>query len=266
MSNTASSRSLTQDITFGRMTSLQKIGIGVFLLIGLLNLPLFGEADKPLAATPSPRLLTHSWMSLAKWYRLHADDVDVAEAGEGKVLFIGDSIFEGWSSKGAQSWSEYFEPMGAINFGIGGDMTQNVLWRLEHGAVGNLSPEKVVLLIGINNFGHTDENPDQVAVGMHLLVHKLREVFPSSGLLILAVFPSGEFPDNPNREKIRLLNKKTKPLGDMEGVTYLDIGDVFLLEDGRIPVELMSDFLHPTKAGYEIMSQAVLKWIHEMTP
>jgi lysophospholipase L1-like esterase len=258
------SYSSTQDTTFSRITFLRKIGI--FLLAGLLSMSAYSAEDLPVAATPAPRLLTYGWMPLATWYRVHADDVEIAEKGEGKILFIGDSITAGWNGWGEQYWKEYFEPLGAINFGIGGDMTQNVLWRLDHGAVGKLSPDEVVLLIGINNFGFTEESPDQVAVGVQLVVHKLREVFSSSKLLLLAVFPMGEFPDHPNREKVRLLNEKIQPLGDLPDVTYLDIGNAFLLEDGRIPNELMGDFLHPTAAGYKIMTDAILKWMNENAP
>ena len=231
------------------------------LLVTLSSHRLSACEEKLIADTPAPRLQSYEWMSLATWYRMHADDVEIAEAGEGKILFIGDSITQGWSGPGLDAWNEHFEPLGAINFGIGGDMTQNVLWRLDHGAVGNLAPERIILLIGINNFGFTSETPAEIAVGHKMVVEKLHEAFPKAKMLVFAVFPSGELPDNPIRAKIKELNKLMLPDGPIEGITYVDFGDEFLREDGSIPKEMMPDFLHPSLAGYKIMSEVVLKWL-----
>ena len=236
--------------------------VSLWLLL-IPSVTVFASDEKPIAATPAPRLQSYEWMSLATWYRMHADDVEIAEAGEGKILFIGDSITQGWSGPGLEAWKEYFEPKGAINFGIGGDMTQNVLWRLDHGAVGNLAPERIVLLIGINNFGFTSETPAQIAVGHEMVVEKLHAVFPSAKMLVFAVFPSGEFSDNPLRAKVKALNELTRLAGAIEGITFVDFGDKFLLEDGRIPKEMMADFLHPTLEGYKIMSEVIVKWLAE---
>ena len=236
-------------------------GLMILLLVTLSSHRLSASEEQLISTTPVPRLQSYEWMSLATWYRMHADDVEIAEAGKGKILFIGDSIIQGWTGPGMETWKEYFEPMGAINFGIGGDMTQNVLWRLDHGAVGNLAPERIVLLIGINNFGFTSETPTQIAVGHKMVVEKLHEVFPGAKILVFAVFPSGEFPDNPLRAKIKELYELTRSIETIEGVTYVNIGDEFLLEDGRIPKEMMPDFLHPTLAGYKIMSEVVMKWL-----
>src|SRR5210317_98281 len=105
-----------------------------------------GNLVASIATTPNPRMKGYPWMSLSRWFNLHAEDVALAEAGESKLVFWGDSITEGW--KGEKAWNELFEPLGAVNFGIGGDMTQNLLWRLDNGSTGNLDPDRVVLLIG----------------------------------------------------------------------------------------------------------------------
>lgn len=217
----------------------------------------------PLAATPSPRLLSFNWMPLSEWYRMHADDIDIAEKGESKILFIGDSIIQGFESKGAKYWNEHFAPLGAANFGIGGDMTQNVLWRLENGGIGNLLPERIIILVGTNNFGHSNENPAQVYVGMRAVVHKLKEAFPSAKLLLMAVFPRKEESDDPDRDTIKDLNDRVQRMEYLDDVTYLDIGNEFLLEDGRIPKSLMPDFLHPSEEGYGIWTDYILKWIED---
>ncbi len=192
---------------------------------------------------------------------MHAEDVALAEAGESKLVFWGDSITEGWNGNGRKFWDKHFAPLGAVNFGIGGDMTQNLLWRLENGSAGKLDPDKVVLLIGTNNFGWTDESPTQVAAGIRWVVFKLREVHPNAEILLMAVFPRSQAADHPDRARIKELNSLIRPLGELNKITYLDIGAEFLLPDGTLSEELMPDFLHLSEKGYAIWSKAILKWI-----
>jgi lysophospholipase L1-like esterase len=218
-------------------------------------------ASGAISTTPNPRLRSHSWMSLSRWFQMHAEDVALATAGESKLVFWGDSITEGWNGNGQKHWEEHFAPLGAVNFGIGGDMTQNLLWRLEHGSAGNLNPDRVVLLIGTNNFGWTNESPTQVAAGIRWVIFKLREVYPNAEVLLMAVFPRSEAADHPDRARIIELNKLIQPLGDLEKITYLDIGTHFLLKDGTLSKELMPDFLHLSDKGYAIWCKAIVDWI-----
>lgn len=218
----------------------------------------------PLSVAPAPRLISHEWMSLADWYQKHAQDIEEAEKGEAKIVLVGDSITEGWQWGEARQWNEVLAPMGTVNQGIGGDMTQNVLWRLDHGGVMNLKPERVICLIGTNNFGHTDENPEQVSWGVIAVVKKLKACWPDAKLLVFAVFPRGESPEDPDRAKIKELNERIKHVGEWENVTFLDIGERFLREDGRIPNEIMPDYLHLSPRGYDIWLQSILEWMESV--
>lgn len=228
--------------------------LSLFLLIA-------GNLFASIATTPDPRMQSYPWMSLSRWYSMHAEDVAHAEAGESKLVFWGDSITEGWNGNGRALWDEHFAPLGAVNFGIGGDMTQNLLWRLKHGSTGKLYPEKVVLLIGTNNYGFTIESPIQVAAGVTAVVGALQDAYPHVDILLMAVFPRSREASHPHREKIRLLNAALAPLGQQPGVTFCDIGDQFLLADGTIDVELMPDYLHLSEAGYLIWAEAILEWM-----
>lgn len=216
-----------------------------------------------IATTPNPRLISYPWMSLSRWFTMHAEDVALAEAGESKLVFWGDSITEGWNGNGQAFWQKHFAPMGAVNFGIGGDMTQNLLWRLDNGSAGKLDPDRIVLLIGTNNYGFTQETPTQVAAGVSWVVFKLREEHPNAEILLMAVFPRNEEADHINRKKIIYLNQLIQPLGNVDGITYLDIGKKFLLPDGTLSKELMPDFLHLSDKGYDIWGKAILEWIQE---
>ena len=230
----------------------------VFLMLSIV---MAGNLPASIATTPNPRMLSYPWMSLARWFNLHAEDVALAEAGESKLVFWGDSITEGW--KGKAAWDQHFAPLGAVNFGIGGDMTQNLLWRLDNGSTGKLDPDNVVLLIGTNNYGFTDESPVEVAAGVVTVVGKLQQSYPNADILLMAVFPRSREADHPHREKIRLLNMAIQSLGEQPGITFLDIGEKFLLPDGTIDPELMPDYLHLSENGYAIWADAILGWLGE---
>src|SRR5688572_24783521 len=71
--------------------------------------------------------------------------------GNADLLFIGDSITQGWEGNGKKVWEEFYSKRNAVNLGIGGDRTQHVLWRLDNGNVAGLKPKAAVLMIGTNN-------------------------------------------------------------------------------------------------------------------
>ena len=135
---------------------------------------------------PAKRTIEFDWMSVAAWDKMHAEDVLVAQYDKVDVLFVGDSITAGWDW---QIWEKNFKPLNAANFGIGGDHTGNLLWRLQHGAIGNIQPKLIVVLIGVNNFGHLHETPEQVAAGVTKVVSQLQLAWPTSKILLNAVFP-----------------------------------------------------------------------------
>ena len=83
------------------------------------------------------------------WLDTHAKHVQMVEANKGPVdvLLVGDSITIQWGD----SWKRNFPDLKAVNIGIGGEKTQNVLWRLDHGGVDGLEPKVVILMIGNNN-------------------------------------------------------------------------------------------------------------------
>jgi len=219
-----------------------------------------------LSTMPLPRGVSYEWMSLSRWFEMHAEDIALAEAGEAPLVFIGDSITEGWEHAGAEQWQKHFLPRGAVDFGIGGDITGNLLWRLDNGAASNLDPRAVVLLIGINNNWFTEDPPATIADGIEAVVDKLQAVYANADILLLGVFPAGEMPDDPQRAAVAAINRDIQPLGERERVTYLDIGRKFLQDDGRIAADIMPDFLHLSPEGYRIWAEAIAPWVDERVP
>lgn len=181
---------------------------------------------------------------------------EVARRGNIDLLFLGDSITQGWNGAGKQVWDRYYARRCAANFGMDADRAQQVLWRIEQGHFEQIHPKAIVLLIGTNN-ASSGETAQEIAAGVVAVVHRLREKAPESKILLLAIFPAGERPDNPRRMRAAAANAAVRTIADGRMVRYLDIGDRFMNPDGTISKELMPDFLHLSPHGYELWAEAI---------
>jgi lysophospholipase L1-like esterase len=184
--------------------------------------------------------------------RQHTNNVEVAKKGDIDLLFMGDSITDWWRSRGKAVFDQHFGAMKVANFGIAGDTTQGVLWRLQNGEGEGFKPKAIMLMIGTNN-GNT---APEVAMGVAAVVFELRKDFPDAKILLLAIFPR-DTANSRSRLKNTEANKIIAALHDNQHVFFMDIGPQFLAEDGSIPKDIMADGLHPTNKGYEIWAQAV---------
>lgn len=193
------------------------------------------------------------------WMRKHDAFVERASKGDVDVLFLGDSITAGWNK---DVWKERYEPLKAANFGIGGDRTQNVLWRIQNGELEGISPKVVVLMIGTNNL--SSNTPPEIAEGITAIVKDIRQRKPETKILLLGVFPRAKDAGNGARPKIAEINQMISKLDDGAKVFYLDIGDKFLEPDGSISSETMPDFLHLSPAGYKTWADAMDSRLQEL--
>jgi lysophospholipase L1-like esterase len=220
------------------------------------------------AIPPPPRPNTALIPQLNQGFmRVHTNFAEIAKKGDIDVLFMGDSITDWWRNagrgRGANDeipyggkavFEKYFGSMKVANFGIAGDTTQGVLWRLQNGEGQNYKPKAGMLMIGTNNTGRNSST--EIALGVADVVFELRQDFPDAKVLLLAVFPRSG-PASRVRAQIDDINKIVSALHDNQHVFYMDIGAKFLATDGSIPRDIMSDGLHPTSKGYEIWAEAV---------
>jgi beta-glucosidase len=174
---------------------------------------------------------------------------------EPDIIFIGDSITEGWERAGAGVWAEAYGGRIAANLGISGDRTQHVLWRLENGNVDGISPKLAVVMIGTNN--SRDNTPEQTRDGIIAIVRELRRDLPNTKILLLGIFPRGENAADERRQTNSRVNTMVAGLADGEMVHYLDIGAAFLESDGSLSREIMPDLLHLSEEGYGIWAEAM---------
>jgi lysophospholipase L1-like esterase len=210
------------------------------------------EADAPL-----PRAKEYNWMSIKAWNDKHERFVARTKKGDVPLLFVGDSITEGWGGKGKAAWEKHYAPLGAVNYGIGGDTTQNILWRMANGEADGIAPKAIVLMIGTNNFGLSGHQPDQVIKGITAVVNDLRTRFPTAKILLLGIFPRDEKPGTNNRTRITTVNTAIATLADGNAIHYLDIGHHFLEPDGTLSKDIMPDFLHLSETGYQRWATAI---------
>jgi lysophospholipase L1-like esterase len=200
----------------------------------------------------------------------------ISKQGEAQLVFLGDSITQGWEGRGKEVWAKYWAPLKAANFGVGGDRTEHVLWRLEHGNFDGLKPKEIVLMIGTNNTGHQGRSQkelngavyqctaQQTAKGVKAIVEKLKEKCPGAKILLLAIFPRGEKPTDKLRQQNEETNAIIKKLADGKTVYWMDINSKFLAPDGTLSRDIMPDLLHPNDKGYEIWAEAIAPKVKEL--
>lgn len=199
------------------------------------------------------------------WVTRHEGFVETARKGGINVLFLGDSITDFWRQpdRGFPVWEKNFAALGAANFGISGDRTQHVLWRMQNGELDGLHPRAVVLMIGTNNTGLERDkltprnSPEEVVAGVTAIVNGLRSRLPDTRILLLGIFPRGATPDDPQRLQILAINREIARLHNGSSIHFLDIGSRFLQSDGTLSKDVMPDFLHPGPRGYEIWADAI---------
>ena len=203
-----------------------------------------------------PQIPTAGYFDGDAWLKLHEAHVKTVQANQGPidVLLVGDSITIQWGT----SWHKHFPNLRAINIGIGGDKTQNVLWRLDHGGVEGLEPKAIVLMIGNNNMFFTPETGIQAAaLGIQMCVKNLREKFPASAIIVAKILPAHS-PGTRFYEDIKRTNTALDSLKlDVDpDLRVLELWSDFTIADGTIKKDLFTeDNIHLSPAGYAVYAE-----------
>jgi lysophospholipase L1-like esterase len=203
-----------------------------------------------------------------RFLKLHESFLARGKQGPIDLLFLGDSITEFWNTRGKAVWDKYYGDKNAANFGISGDRTEHVLWRIDNGELDGIHPKAVVLMIGTNNTGVN--TAEQIAAADEKIISEIRAKLPDTKILLLGIFPRGPRKSGGKVEnwqmkmdEIRFVNGQLAKLDDGKMIRYMDIGDKFLV-NGQVPADLMPDYLHPNAKGYEIWAQAIQPTLDEM--
>jgi lysophospholipase L1-like esterase len=141
-----------------------------------------------IAPLPGVRRSGHAgWLAA---HRAQRDSI-TADQRKAKVLFLGDSMVERFTTTGIRYWNSRIAPLGAVNLGLTGDTTSNLLYRIQDGLLTGLQPELVVLEIGTNNIGRTD-SVVSVLRGIQACIRAISTHLPDATILLNSVFPRRE--------------------------------------------------------------------------
>ena len=177
------------------------------------------------------------------------------------IVFIGDSITQGWEGNGKSVWTNYYGKRKCLNFGVGGDRTEHVLWRFENGQLDGIKPKAAVLMIGTNNSNKNRDGTEQyseaeILEGVRVIVKQIRARLPETKVLVLGIFPRSQT-FSTQRGKLLQINQALAKLADDKMIHYLDFGSQLIEADGSISKTVMPDYLHLSPAGYEIWANAI---------
>jgi lysophospholipase L1-like esterase len=211
----------------------------------------------PAAVVPTPG---NALVGGAAWLALHQGYVAQADRGPGGVVFLGDSITYFWDhpdfvgvERGLPTWTARIAPLGAVEFGIEGDQTQNLLWRLQHGELDG-RPRVAVVLIGANNL-LGGQSPQETAAGIAAVVGQIRVQSPQTRILLLGLLPAGAGLPASLQSQIDQVNATIRQLGDGQAVQFLNPGARLLGPNGTASPRLISGgTVHPTAAGYRLLA------------
>ena len=217
------------------------------------------QTPPPPVTTPPPaktyqqqaeERLHNDWPNLAR-YREENSKVTPSAPNENRVVFMGDSITEGWG-KGPQ----FFSGKPYLNRGISGQTTPQMLIRFRPDVIA-LKPKVVVLLAGINDIA---ANTGPMTLSMtEDNIQSMAELARASGIhvVLASVLPARDFPWRPGMEpagKVIKLNTWIKNYAAQNGFTYLDYFTPMVDDKQGLKTELTRDGVHPNPAGYAIMT------------
>ena len=201
-----------------------------------------------------------------QWSR-YREQMQVVTNGGAKVVFIGDSITHFWDSNGREQKRKYFSEgdYKVLNLGISADRTEHVIWRLTEGKeLDGYEAKIVTLMIGTNNAGHfgfDKEPPSDAILGIRKILKIIREKQPKAKVVLMPIFPRGKDATDATRRRNDVVNREIMRFADGKDVIWCDFTDQMMCADGRLPVSVFPDYLHPQALGYEIWAAALKPYV-----
>ena len=219
-----------------------------------------GPADQPAARNDD-----------ATWVSKHTELVEKAKRDNIDLYFEGDSITRRWEATHNANWDQNFGGWRAADFGAGGDRTQNVLYRIEHGELDGVNPKVIVLLIGTNNVGFvpvkgSDEAlVEDITKGIKACLDVFQQKAPKAKILLMGITPRNTNGSTALMPTINKINQRIAKFANNKRIKYLNINDTLADNDGKLYEGMTDDGLHLTDKGYQIWADAMkpllIKWL-----
>jgi lysophospholipase L1-like esterase len=195
--------------------------------------------------------LLNDWGNLGR-YRAANAELATPAPGEQRVVFMGNSITDGW----ARYFDRHFPGKPYVGRGIGGQTTPQMLVRFRQDVIA-LEPAAVVILAGTNDIaGNT--GPSTLEMIQDNLA-SMAELAKANGIRVVlsSILPASDYPWRPGLEpgpKIVAINRWMKDYAERNGMVYLDYHSALADERLGLPPELARDGVHPTEEAYRIMA------------
>ncbi len=215
-----------------------------FIGLGILFISISVMAQKKI---------NDNWIDWANFKRYEAENNKVTPPlkSETRVVFMGNSIFEGW----IRLRPEFFSGKPYFDRGISGQTTPQMLLRMYDDVIA-LQPDIMVLKAGINDIAENNApyNPAHTLDNIKAMVQLAR--FNKIKVILCSVLPASDFKWRPGLEpadKVIALNEAIKQFANENKFYYLDLYSAVVDENKGMRKEYASDGVHPTAEGYKVM-------------
>ena len=180
------------------------------------------------------------------------------------IVFLGDSLTEFYNL------SKYYgdDKVNFVNSGINGNSTEDILNDMKN-RIYRYNPSKVFLLIGTNDiyYGYEDK---KILENIDKIVNGINRIRPYAKIYIESIYPTNDtnherinhkMVENRTNDRINNLNKKIKQYCKKEKISYINMNDILVDEEGNLKLEYTKDGLHLTDKGYEIVTNKLMNYI-----
>ncbi len=238
-----------------------------YLGMACLGLAMLGGcAEPPTVKTLDiePRDARSVTPRVSRWPKVHEQLLEeIKQQEKVDMVFFGDSITYCWKTPPGQViWKAFYADRNVLNLGVGGEMTEQVIWRMQNGHADGYKAKLAVLMIGTNNSRR--DTGVEIAAGVREILVEWFTHQPQSKMLVLGIFPRGETPADPRRQTCIQANELIAKLHDGRRVFYMDIGEKYLDDEGVLSRKIMPDLLHPeSEIGYRIWAEAIEPFVEE---
>jgi len=215
------------------------------------------------------------------WVNRHNGFVTTAKAAAAGTVPIdlymeGDSITDFWKSRFAANWNRNLGGWKPADFGISGDRTQNLLYRIENGELDGVNPKVIVLNIGTNNLAwnatYGMNTVEDTVKGVKAVIDALQAKAPKAKILLIGIMPRNDTGKTPPEiwQNICKANEQIAKFADDKTIKFVNLNDKMADKDGKLfPGIMGSDNLHPADKGYQIWADAMkpilTEWLGEPT-
>lgn len=185
------------------------------------------------------------------------------------IVFLGDSITQGLTgatdriatTNGTRAFDKAFGKHGAIALGLSGDRTEHILYRIEHGALQELSPKVIVLQIGVNNVVTGKHTAREVSEGIFAIARSITMHEPQARLVVCGPFPARKrgtsIRQTIDQIHAAITPSPNPPPKQTHDLLYMDLRHLFLDDNGDCNQNMRGDRLHINASGQQAWMQAL---------